>query len=83
VSGVRVDLRLHGTLKEHTRTPHHVLPVDVADGATLRDLFDHLAERRPALERAIRDETGTVRQHINVFVDGEHVRDRRSAAPAR
>lgn len=47
--------------------------VDV-QGATLRDVFDDLAARLPALERRLRDERGLLRQHVLVFVDGASVR---------
>jgi sulfur-carrier protein len=43
-------------------------------GATLAGVFDQLRGRYPGVcERAL-DEQGNVRQHVNVFVDGEPVR---------
>ena len=39
-------------------------------GATLRDVLDDLASRLPVLERRIRDEQGSLRPHVLVFVDG-------------
>ena len=45
-----------------------------APGGTLADLLDALADEHPPLERRIRDETGAVRRHVNVYVDGDDVR---------
>jgi len=47
--------------------------IDV-DGATLRDVVDALGERSPALERRLRDESGTLRRYVNFFVDGDECR---------
>ncbi|MGI8333007.1 ubiquitin-like small modifier protein 1 [Actinomadura scrupuli] len=41
---------------------------------TLAAVLDELAERRPRLERRIRDERGELRRHVNVFIDGENCR---------
>jgi molybdopterin synthase sulfur carrier subunit len=43
-------------------------------GGTLAAVLDELAERRPRLERRIRDERGELRRYVNVFVDGENCR---------
>jgi molybdopterin converting factor small subunit len=37
-------------------------------------LLDAVALTHPALERRVRDETGTLRRYVNVYVDGEDVR---------
>jgi molybdopterin converting factor small subunit len=52
----------------------HKLDVPLADGATLGELLDVLAEWFPAVERRIRDETGTLRRHVNLFVDAQQAR---------
>jgi molybdopterin synthase sulfur carrier subunit len=44
------------------------------DGATLGDVLDQLAQRLPVLERRLRDERGTLRPHVLLFVDGVMVR---------
>ncbi len=41
---------------------------------TLAGLLDALASTHPVLERRIRDEAGTLRRFVNVYVDGEDVR---------
>jgi len=40
------------------------------EAATLGGVFDELAERLPMLERRLRDERGSLRPHVLVFVDG-------------
>lgn len=45
-----------------------------ASGATLGEVLDDLAVRLPALERRLRDERGSIRPHVLVFVDGVGVR---------
>ena len=42
----------------------------------VRAALDELARRHPSLYRNICDETGTVRRHLNVFVNASHVRER-------
>ena len=49
--------------------------VPLADGATIGDLLDRLGHDWPALERRIRDEQRGVRQHVNVFVGADNMRD--------
>jgi sulfur-carrier protein len=42
---------------------------------TVRTALEHLERSESALYRNICDETGTVRRHLNVFVNTENVRD--------
>ncbi len=49
-----------------------VLPAEAP--MTVGDLLDRLSEGRPLLERRIRDETGTLRRFVNIYVEGEDVR---------
>jgi MoaD family protein len=44
--------------------------------ASLRDVLEELERRHPALHRSVCDEAGTVRRHINLFVNTNHMRDR-------
>jgi len=48
--------------------------LEVAGGGTLRRVLDEVAQRWPRLERRIRDEAGQLRRYVNVYVDGEDVR---------
>ena len=43
--------------------------------ASLRAALEELERRYPALHRSICDETGTVRRHVNLFVNTKHMRD--------
>ena len=43
---------------------------------SVRAVLEELERRHPALHRSICDETGTVRRHINLFVNSNHMRDR-------
>ena len=42
--------------------------------ANVRDLLHKLWQIHPALKDRIVDELGEIRQHINIFVDGEAIR---------
>lgn len=56
-------------------------PVDV-DGATVREALDRSFELRPKVRGYLLDETGALRPHVAVFVDGQVVPDRvRLATP--
>jgi molybdopterin synthase sulfur carrier subunit len=48
--------------------------LEVADGGTLGAVLDEVRERWPRLERRIRDESGTLRRYVNIYVDGEDCR---------
>jgi MoaD family protein len=43
--------------------------------STVRGMLEELERRHPALHRNICDETGTVRRHVNLFVNTNHMRD--------
>jgi molybdopterin converting factor small subunit len=49
------------------------LPVSAA---SVRAALDELERNHPSLYRNICDETGSVRRHLNLFVNSSHVRDR-------
>ena len=49
---------------------------ELAFSATsLRAVLEELERRHAELHRSICDETGTVRRHVNLFVNTEHMRD--------
>jgi molybdopterin synthase sulfur carrier subunit len=50
------------------------MAVDLPDPATVTVLLDALAAEHPVFDRRVRDETGALRRHVNVYVDGEEVR---------
>lgn len=43
---------------------------------SVRAVLEELERRHPALHRSICDETGTVRRHVNLFVNTNNIRDR-------
>ena len=46
------------------------------DATSVRAALEDLEQRLPTLHRGIRDETGAVRRHVNIFVNAHHMRDR-------
>lgn len=50
-----------------------VVPVG-GEATPLRTVLDAAVVTRPQLGARIRDETGALRRHVNVFVDGQDVR---------
>ena len=65
---------LPGVLRE-LADGHSELVVPVGGEATLlRTILDAAVVTRPQLGSRIRDETGALRRHVNVFVDGQDVR---------
>jgi molybdopterin synthase sulfur carrier subunit len=70
--GVRIILP--GVLRELAEGRDELL-VPVDPGATpLRSVLDTAVAGRPRLDSRIRDETGAMRRHVNVFVDGQDIR---------
>lgn len=66
-----ITVRYPGTLREYVRG---VSKLQVA-ATDVRSALDLLERDHPELYRNICDETGKVRQHLNVFVNSEHVRE--------
>jgi len=48
---------------------------EVAAG-TVKDVIAELESKAPGFAFYVCDEAGRMRQHVNVFVDGERIRDR-------
>ena len=51
------------------------------DGGTVRDVLRALEEEHPPIAGWILDERTTIREHINVFVNGERGREDTALAP--
>jgi sulfur-carrier protein len=64
---------LPGALRQFT-DGEAALDVPLGDDASLGELLDALAARKPALARRIRDEQGELRRFVNIYVDGEDAR---------
>jgi hypothetical protein len=52
-------------------------PVAEAEGATVREVLDRVLGDDPLLRGYVLDEQGRLRRHVNVFVGGRGVADRR------
>ena len=61
------------------RFTHGEARVDAA-GATIAELLDALDARYPGLAAQIRESDGEIRRFVNVFINGDNVRDRDGAA---
>jgi molybdopterin synthase sulfur carrier subunit len=59
-------------LQRHVR-----VPPCTADGATVRDVLDAVFRGNPAARGYVLDELGVLRNHMNVFVNGQMIRDRK------
>jgi molybdopterin synthase sulfur carrier subunit len=51
------------------------------EGATIAELLRELERAQPAISGWVLDERGRVRRHINVFVNGERVREETPVGP--
>ena len=56
---------------------HVSCPVAQVQGKTVRQVLDAVFEGNPRARGYVLDDQGAVRQHMNVFVDGQQVNDRR------
>jgi sulfur-carrier protein len=57
---------------------HLDCPAAEVRGATAREALDAYFAGHPRARRYILDDQGALQRHVNVFVDGEPVRDRRA-----
>jgi sulfur-carrier protein len=62
---------LPGMLRDLTNGVGEVATQVDPAGADLATVLDHALRPWPRVETRIRDERGRIRQHVNVFVDGE------------
>ena len=70
-------IRLRGPLKQLAgdRSDHPI------DGATVSELLRELERAHPGVDGWVLDERGLIRRHINVFVNGELVREDAPVSP--
>ena len=52
-------------------------PVD-APGSTVREVLDHIFRQNEKLRGYVLDDQSEVRKHMNIFVDGVMLRDRKN-----
>lgn len=67
-----VTVRVPGPLRAYCGNVAE-LPVSAA---SVREVLQELERTFPAVYSGVCDETGTVRRHVNLFVNATHVRDR-------
>ena len=65
---------LPGVLRELAEGLTEVVVPVGGEPTSLRTVLDAAVVTRPQLGARIRDETGALRRHVNVFVDGQDVR---------
>ena len=70
---MRVTVLLPGVLSEYADGQHEVA-LELRDGEPVESVLRELAQRWPLLGARLRDETGSLRRHVNLFVDGADVR---------
>jgi len=68
-----VTVRIPGVLRAEAGGQSS-LELQADGGATLGALLDQIGTTWPLLERRIRDEQGTLRRYVNLYVDGEECR---------
>src|SRR5207253_5832648 len=70
---MQVEVHVPTSLREYAGGARK-LYVDVAEPSTLGAVFDCLHATAPGVVERALDEQGRVREHVNVFVDGQSVR---------
>jgi sulfur-carrier protein len=69
-----VRIILPGVLRELADGDSELVVPVGGEAVLLRTVLDAAVVTRPQLGARIRDETGALRRHVNVFVDGQDVR---------
>ncbi|MEV0841319.1 ubiquitin-like small modifier protein 1 [Actinocatenispora sera] len=68
-----VTVLLPGVLRADAGGSGH-LSLDLPPDTTLRGALDRLAASYPRLDRRLRDEQGTLRRYVNLYVNGAECR---------
>ena len=55
---------------------HVECPTTSVDGATVRAVLDRVFAENPRLRGYVVDETGALRRHMLIFIDGQQIEDR-------
>jgi molybdopterin converting factor small subunit len=58
------------------------VPPTLVEATTVRAALDVVFASRPALRGYVLDDQGILRRHVNVFINGDRVRDRVSLSDA-
>ncbi len=72
---MHVQVRLPTQLRNLATGASSVVVVVDSTPVTVSSVLDSLALTHPALERRVRDESGSTRVHVNLFVDADNIRD--------
>ncbi len=70
-------VRFTANLQRHVPSPSIEVP-----GATVAECLAAAFDLNPRARGYVLDEHGAMRRHMNVFVDGEQIRDRRGLSDA-
>ena len=73
-AALKVVVRLASGLRVHAGGMSCV-ELEVAPPVTVDAVLDAVAVAHPAVGRRLRDEAGTLRRHVNVFVGADNARD--------
>jgi sulfur-carrier protein len=67
-------VHLPAALSAYAERRRHLELALPAQGATVAGLLDELGRAHPGVRQRVQDEQGTLRPHVNVFVNGESIR---------
>jgi molybdopterin converting factor small subunit len=70
-----ISVHLSGALCDYCGSTRD-LAIEASNARSVGDALRELERSHPSVYRAVCDETGAVRQHIGVFVNDTHIRDR-------
>src|SRR3990170_4602356 len=65
-----VKVRIPTPLRKHTGEKAEV----IAEGATIKEVFEHLDRLFPGFRQSLYDEDGTIKRFINVYLNDEDIR---------
>jgi sulfur-carrier protein len=71
---LKVVVRLASALRTHVGEAPR-LEFDLPAPVTIGSIIEAIAVAHPAIGRRVRDEAGTLRRHVNVFVGSDNARD--------
>jgi sulfur-carrier protein len=71
---LRVVVRLASALRTHADGAPR-LELDLPAPVTVGAVLDAIAVAHPAIGRRVRDEAGTLRRHVNIFIGPDNARD--------
>ena len=73
-AALKVVVRLGSALRTHAGGSP-CLEFDLPAPVSVGDILDAVDALHPAIGRRVRDEAGTMRRHVNVFVGSDNMRD--------